>query len=147
MIGFRVRINGRKFATAALPGHHVVHAIATSVVRRPEVVRAARPRKVEPRDLKFELGGMWTTPSGIEEYVSWTNNLALTPGDKISIEVVDTESVDRPRHRSITAAPTLEAAEKKQFRQLIKKYGKATATAAGGRHKKALQTDGGSRRR
>ena len=43
-------------------------------------------------------------------------------------------------------APSLEAAEKTQLRQLTKKYGKPKASAAT-RHNKALQADGASRHR
>jgi hypothetical protein len=78
--------------------------------------------------------------------VSWTNILTLAPGDKISIEVVDTDKADPPRYRSRMDAPSVEAAERTQLRQLTKKYGKKKASAAT-RHNKALQTDGASRRR
>lgn len=141
MIAFRIRFNNRKLATAGLPGHHVVSAIATSVARRPEVVRNARPRQIKARDLKFELGGLWTAPDGAQESVSWTNILTLAPGDKLSIEVVDTDEVDPPRYRSRMDAPSLETAEKTQLRQLTKKYGK-NAAPSGTRHNKALQRTG-----
>jgi hypothetical protein len=147
MIAFRIKLNGRRFATAGLPGHHVVSAIATSVVRKPEVVKLARPRRLEHQELRFELGGLWTSPDGAQEHVSWTKIQALKPGDKLSIEVVKTDRPDEPIHRSRTEAPSLEDSERKYLRHLLKKYGRAPKPRPGRRHNKALQTDGASRRR
>jgi hypothetical protein len=73
--------------------------------------------------------------------VSWTKILTLAPGDKISIEVVDTDKADPPVYRSRMEAPSLEAAEKTQLRELTKKYGKDGAST-GTRHNKALQRPG-----
>ena len=125
----------------------MLSAIATSVVRVPEVVKLARPRLLSARDLKFELGGLWTAPDGAQEHVSWTNILSLKPGDRLSLEVVETEKVDEPSHRKRTEAPTLEASEKRYLRHLKKKYARTSKARAGGRHNKPLQRPAQSRRR
>jgi hypothetical protein len=122
MIAFRIKLNRRKIATAGLPGHHVLSAIATSVVRAPDALRLARPRRPSRRELRFELGGLWIAPDGAQEHVSWTKILPLRPGDKLSIEVVETERVDEPSHRSRTEATDREASERRYLRYLKKKY-------------------------
>ncbi len=58
MIAFRIKLNGRKVTTAGLPGYHVVSAIATSVLRRPNVVGEVRSRRADRPQLRFELGGL-----------------------------------------------------------------------------------------
>jgi len=141
MIAFRIKLNGRRVTTAGLPGYHVVSAIATSVLGRPDVVVKVRRQRAEP-ELKFELGGLWTSPDGAREHVSWTNIRALKAGDKLSLEIVDTKSADDPIHRSRTEAFTIETAERNQLRRLLKKYGRPSPTEGGGRHNKALQRTG-----
>ena len=146
MIAFRIRFNNRKLATAGLPGHHVVSAIATSAARRPEVVRNARPRKIKPRDLKFELGGLW-------------HGARRGAGERVMDQHPDPRTWGQDFHRGCghgqdrpAAVPiengcsVAEVAEKTQLRQLTKKYSKKKASAAT-RHNKALQPDGASRRR
>jgi len=126
MIAFRIKLNGRRIATAGLPGHHVLSAIATSVVRRPEILKRARPGRLTARDLGFELGGLWIAPDGAQEHVSWMNTLSLKRGDKLSIEVLETERVDEPSRRSRSETPSLEAAEKRQLRYLKRKYARVS---------------------
>jgi hypothetical protein len=142
MIAFRIRLNGKKLTTAGLPGYHVVSAIATSVLRRPDVVGKVRGRRSERPELRFELGGLGASPDGGREHVSWTNHRALKAGDKLSLEIVDTESVDEPLHRSRMDAHAIETAERNQLRHLLKKYGPASPTGGGRRHNKALQRAG-----
>jgi hypothetical protein len=139
MIAFRIKLNGRKVSTAGLPGFHVVSAIATSVLRRPDIVGKVRRRRSQEPELKFELGGLRTSADGAREHVSWTNVHALKAGDKLLLEIVDTENADEPLHRSRTEALTIEAAERNQLRHLLKKYGPAV-TERGGRHNEALRT-------
>ena len=141
MIAFRIKLNGRKVSTAGLPGYHVVSAIATSVLRRPDIVGKVRRRRSQEPELKFELGGLWTSPDGAREHVSWTNLHALKAGDKLLLEIVDTESADEPLLRSRTEALTIETAERNQLRHLLKKYG-PPVTERGGRHNKKLQRTG-----
>ena len=142
MIAFRIKLNGRKISTAGLPGYHVVSAIATSVLRRTDVVGKVRRRRSAGPEIKFELGGLWTSPDGAREHVSWTNIHALKAGDKLLLEIVDTDTADEPLHRSRTEAFTIETAERNQLRHLLKKYGPASVTQGAGRHDKVLQRTG-----
>jgi hypothetical protein len=130
MIAFRIKLNGRRIATAGLPGHHVLSAIATSVVRDPEVVKLARPRRLSERDLKFEVGGLWTAPDGAREQVSWTRIHSLKPGDTLSLEILETNRVDKPAHRQRSepaALEKLEKVERQTLRHLKKKYARRKA--------------------
>ena len=99
MIAFRIKLNGRKMSTAGLPGYHVVSAIATSVLRRPDTVGKVRRRRSAKPEVKFEIGGLSTSPDGAREHVSWTSGHALKPGDRLLLEIVDTDSADEPLHR------------------------------------------------
>jgi hypothetical protein len=147
MIAFRITLNGRRIVTAGLPGQHVLSAIATSVVRAPEVAKLARPRRLGARELQFELGGLWTAPDGAKEHVSWTNVLPLKRGDKLSIEVLETERVDDPTRRERSEAPSIEAAEKRHLRYLKKKYPESSKSGGERRQKRPSQKPGASRRR
>jgi hypothetical protein len=147
MIAFRIKLNGRKIVTAGLPGNHVLSAITSSVVRAPGAVKPSRRRRLSHRKVKFELGGLWTTPDGAKEHVSWTDILSLKPGDRLSLEVLETVKVDQPSHRTRMEADYQEKSEKQYLGYLKKKYARSSNSRAGGRHNKALQTDGASRRR
>ena len=142
MIAFRIKLNGRKVATAGLPGYHVVSAITTSVLRRPDIIGTVQSLRPKAPELTFELGGLWTSAEGAMESVSWTRIHTLKAGDKLSIEVVESENADKPICRSRTEALSIEAAERNQLRHLQKKYGRASAKVDGGRHNKALQRPG-----
>lgn len=142
MIAFRIKLNGRKLSTAGLPGYHVVSAIATSVLRRPDVVGKVRSPRAKNPELKFELGGLWTPPDGAQEHVSWTAIRTLRPGDKLSLEIVETDKADQPVHRSRMEGFSIEAAERNQLRHLLKKYGRTSSTTGAGRHDKAAPRTG-----
>jgi hypothetical protein len=147
MIAFRIKLNGQKVATAGLPGYHVVSAIATSVLRRADVVGRSPSRRPKRPELRFELGGLWTSPEGAREHVSWTRFRTLRPGDKISLEIIETDSADEPIHRTRDEAVSIETAERAQLRHLKKKYAGTRPTESNKRHNKALQPAGASRRR
>ena len=113
MIAFRLKLNGRKIVTAGLPGDHVLSAVVSSVVRGSDVVKRARPRRLTHRALKLELGGLWTALDGGQEHVSWTDILSLKPGDKLSLEVLETDKVDEPSHRKRMEADYQKKTEKR----------------------------------
>jgi hypothetical protein len=80
------------------------------------------------------------------ESVSWTKIHTLRPGDKLSLEIVETTKADEPLHRARTEAFSIEAAERNQLRHLQKKYGRASAKTSGGRSNKAGQRAGSQRK-
>ena len=149
MIAFRLKLNGRKIVTAGLPGDHVLSAVACRRVDSvgPDVVKRARPRRLTHRALKLELGGLWTALDGAQEHVSWTDILSLKPGDKLSLEVLETDKVDEPSHRKRMEADYQKKTEKRYLIYLTKKYARPTNSRPGGRHNKPLQRTALTRRR
>jgi hypothetical protein len=86
MPAFDVYFNGQKVcATGVADG--VVSIIVNSVSRRGD------------QDLHFNPGGL-VSDADADEYVYWTRQRELCVGDKIQIEVVDTDSIDEPMERS-----------------------------------------------
>ncbi len=122
MIAFRVEMNDKRIAVAGLRGRHVLTAILTSVVRDPEVVRLALPRRLPISELEFTLSGLHTHPGGAQDSVSWCKKIDLKAGDRITIEVVEVESADPPIHAARTPAPSIEHHELQVLHHLQKKY-------------------------
>ena len=103
MLAFRVRLNGKRIATAGINGPHVLTAMITSVARGQEA-RRRWPRDVRFRakELTLELGGMISHRDGAREHVDWAT-LGLKSGDTVSVTIVDTPRVDEPARRRTTA--------------------------------------------
>ena len=96
MIGFRIVVNGKRLVTAGLTGHHVVSAILSSVVRDP--ARKAEwpdPHSFVERELEFSVGGL---DSDQKQHVDWLAR-EVTVGDRIEIQIVDTDKFDAPISR------------------------------------------------
>jgi hypothetical protein len=74
--------------------------------------------------------------------VSWTEILQLKPGDRLSLEVLETERVDEPSHRTRMEADYQEKSEKRYLGYLKKKYARSSNSRSSGRHNKALQRPG-----
>jgi hypothetical protein len=97
MVAFRVRLNGKQLVTAGLPGHHVVSAIICSVVRHPEQ-RSSWPadRPFVQRELDLSVGGL---DIDNKQHVDWLRR-KLKVGDRIELELTDSEDVDKPVRRT-----------------------------------------------
>jgi hypothetical protein len=122
VLAFRVQVNRKSLATAGLPGDHVLSAIFTSVVRGEATRRSwAGHRPFRRKDLSFSLGGMITHKDGAHEHVEWAY-INLKPGDTITLQVVEAERVDEPKHRRKTEGPTIEESERRELTRLRKKY-------------------------
>jgi hypothetical protein len=122
VLAFRVQVNRKGLATAGLPGDHVLSAIHTSVVRWEATRRSwAGHRPFRRKDLTFSLGGMITHKDGAHEHVDWAY-INLKPGDTITLQVIEAERVDEPRHRRKTERPTIEESERRELTRLRKKY-------------------------
>jgi len=78
--------------TAGVPGPHVVTTIISSVVREP---RVAGGEPSAERELLLDVGGLVTAT---EENVDWAR-VPLKIGDSITIDVIDTSTVDEPKKR------------------------------------------------
>src|SRR5262245_46378159 len=122
VLAFRVQVNRKNLATAGLSGAHVLSAIFTSVVRGEATRRSwAADRPFRKKELTFSLGGMITHRDGAHEHVDWAY-MNLKPGDTITLQVIEAERVDEPKHRRRTEAPTIEASERRELKRLRKKY-------------------------
>ena len=95
MIAFRIKVNGKRVATAGLPGHHVLSAILTSVHRDTSVEAGWRSEDFPERELRFDVGGL-DVPR--REHLDWFSR-RLQAGDRIELEILDTDEVDRPVRR------------------------------------------------
>jgi len=122
VLAFRVRLNGKRIATAGIHGPHVLTAMITSVARGPEA------RRLWPRDVRFrakeltlQLGGMSSHGDGASEHADWAH-LGLKSGDTVSVTIVDTARVDEPARRRTTERATIETAERRQLERLQRKY-------------------------
>ena len=117
MLAFRVRVNGKKLATAGLRGAHVLSAIVTSVVRGEATRRSwAADIPFQRKELTFSLGGMITHRDGAHEHVDWAY-VNLRPGDTVTLKVVDTERADEPTHRRKTERLTKRLRKKYSARE------------------------------
>jgi hypothetical protein len=122
VVAFRVRVNRKKLATAGLPGSHVLTANFASVVRGAATRRAwAADVPFRRKELTFSLGGMITHRDGAHEHVDWAY-LNLKPGDKVELEVVETDEVDPPPRRKRSEGPSIEERERRELKRLRKKY-------------------------
>ena len=93
-LAFRVRLNGKELVTAGIPGPHVVSTIISSVHQEPgRSTNEGKP--LAERELDLDIGGL-IIPAG--ENVSWAR-VALKKGDSITIDVIDTTTVDEPKSR------------------------------------------------
>jgi len=112
MIAFQLRLNGKKLATAGLPGRHVLSAIMWSVVRTDRAIgRAARQGgKLSRRELDLHLGGLSSREDGSGAFVDWVNT-ALRVGDTIALQIVDVKRPDEPAERRPFNAQQGRAAE------------------------------------
>ena len=122
MLAFRVRLNGKRIATAGLDGPHVLTAMVTSVARGQEARRLWPPDvRFRAKELTFQLGGMISHGNGANEHVDWAH-LGLKSGDTVSVTIVDTARVDEPARRRTTERATIETAERRQLARLRRKY-------------------------
>jgi hypothetical protein len=128
MIAFRIRLNGRKLATAGAAGSHVLTLLLNSIVRGDEA-RRNWPADVpfEARDLTLDVGAMLRGRGGAKEHVRWSRR-GLKVGDRVSVTIVDVRSADPPIERQTSDELTIERAERRQLEHLKRKYGRAGRT-------------------
>jgi hypothetical protein len=141
MIAFRVKVNGRKVATAGLSAYHLVSAHIRSFRRRTRATMKGRRKRGGKPDLSFSVTGLLSSPDGTHEHFSWASLRALKVGDALSLKVVETDRVDEPTRRPSPNKALREAMERRQLRDLLKKYG-GTPTGGDKRHNLALQRAG-----
>ena len=107
MRAFQVRLNGKRICLAGIGEQGVLSTTITYVPFR------------KRRETKLYVGGL-VLPQ--DEHVCW-KQASLRTGDEIRLEVVETDTVDRPRFRYPRDLAAQAKAEKHQLRKLAKKLG------------------------
>ena len=115
MIVFKVSLNGKRVCTAGVRNFGVVSAIVTWVRRRPE---KSRDGKSIEEELTADIGGL---DSDANEHLKWLAR-RLNVGDRITVEVVDADRVDKPKRRYRDDPKKVERAKKRYFERLEKEF-------------------------
>ena len=100
MICFELRLNGRRLATAGIPGYGVLSSFVTWVKRNPR-----RTFATKRTELDLSLGGRF---SDSDSSLGWVD-LRLKVGDRIGWRIVDRPTCDPPKLSK--EKPPLSAAE------------------------------------
>lgn len=95
MYALKIRINDEAPIIAGADDLSVLNAIVTCSGK---LGSASRPmREDEPADLFISVGGLTARASDIpDEHLNWISQKKLRIGDLISLELLDTPSVDAP---------------------------------------------------
>ncbi len=121
MIAFRVSINDQPPVVGGADDLCVLTAIVTATGSLGQNTRPARPDDDGETSIDFRLGGLTSRAVGIHnEHVVWLENVALSPGDKVAIEVLESESADPVVSSSVTEAN--EEYERELFKFAKKNY-------------------------
>jgi hypothetical protein len=92
MRALRVTINGGKPIVAGAEDLGVLSLIVSCVG---PLGRKARPPLGEAEQAKLDLGGLTSRADGVtDEHVNWLSQLPLKVGDKIEVEILETDSPD-----------------------------------------------------
>ena len=118
MTAFEVFLNGKRACVAGVPGFGVLSLIMSSVRRRPEPGRRSRVKQ----ELRLDVGGLESRDPGPGEHLRWIAR-RLRAGDRVSIRVLRTDTVDPPvtRHRDDPAV--IERAKRRYLARLKKELG------------------------
>lgn len=93
MRALRVTINGGKPVVAGADDLGVLSLIVSCVGALGPKARS--PRGDEGEQAKLDLGGLTSRADGVtDEHVNWLSQLPLKVGDKIEVEIVETDSPD-----------------------------------------------------
>ena len=98
MYALKVRINDGAPIIAGADDLGVLNATVNCVGK---LGSSSRPmREEEPADLFITVGGLTSRASDVpDEHLNWMSQKPLRIGDLISVEVLDTQSVDAPISR------------------------------------------------
>lgn len=96
MKAFDVRINGRRVCIAGLPQFGVLSAILTG--RRLRKSNGVRKRDDKTWTFDVNVGGLHDPEDQVKEFVTWLQ-ADLKLGDRLTLKVIDTDSVDEPVSR------------------------------------------------
>ena len=97
MKAFDVRINGKRVCIAGLPRFGVLTAILTG--RRLRKCDGIRRRDGKTWTFDVSVGGLHDPEDQVKEFVTWLQ-ADLKPGDRLTLKVIETGTVDEPAVRS-----------------------------------------------
>jgi hypothetical protein len=115
MIAFEVYINGKKISTAGVGNPGVLstclayRAVGSYLSGEPPVSEY----------LRLDIGGY---VSDSKEHLRWADR-KLKPGDTVTVKIVRTESVDKPRERERTNTAADLRRRKQYVRRMAKELG------------------------
>jgi hypothetical protein len=89
MIAFVVSVNGQRVATIGIGDSGVLDTIV-----------GWSGRTGEPGDLRLSIGGL---DSHTDEHVRWSDPPEIKVGDTVSVQVIETDTVDPPTDRKTPA--------------------------------------------
>jgi hypothetical protein len=117
MRAFALYLNGRKISTAGIGAYGVLSANVTWVggKRRP----TSRGRRVASEQIGIALGGL---NAKTDEHLRWSQR-SLRVGDEVCIKVIETESVDKARHRQRRNRTQELRQQETYVRQMAKQFG------------------------
>jgi hypothetical protein len=118
MIAFRVSINGQPPVTGGANDLSVLTAIVTATGLLGTHTRPPRPDEKGETNIDFRLGGLSSRAVGVaNEHVIWLENVSLSPGDTVTVEVIDSERAD-------PVASSSEADAKEEYDRELFKFAK-----------------------
>jgi hypothetical protein len=117
MIALRVTLNEKLLCVAGADDLAVLNAIVGAVGNLGAKTR--RDRNGRP-DLYLSVGGLTNRVEGPDEHVRWAKQRRLRKGDKIQVEVLETDKVDSPKDVSRAQSP--EERERFRFEHAKKEY-------------------------
>ena len=93
MYALRVRINDQPPVVAGADDLGILNAIVNCVGK---LASAAVPHhQDETQDFFVNVGGLTSRSSGsTDEHLSWLSQVALRPGDKVTVEIIETQVTD-----------------------------------------------------
>src|SRR5215468_6357800 len=115
MLAFEVYINGKKKCRAGIAGPAALSAVVGWVLRNP------KERRLRRKELNLGVGGL---VSGSDEFREWLER-DLRVGDEVTIRIIETATVDKPRkRRRMRATPAVIRRNKQaHLKRLAKELG------------------------
>jgi hypothetical protein len=117
MRAFALYLNGKKIGTAGIGVDGVLSATITLVSGKSQPT--SPKRRVASEQIGVALGGLNTET---DEHLRWSQR-PLRVGDEVCIKVIETESVDIPRHRQRRNRTQELRQQKTYVRQMAKRFG------------------------
>lgn len=93
MLAFRVQLNDQ---TPVIGGANDLGVLTTTITAVGRLGPASRPhREDEGVEVRLRLGGLTSRgPETQDEHLVWFEALDLKPGDRVALEVIETENPD-----------------------------------------------------